>query len=146
MKKFLFISFFGFFVNAGFSQVGIGTTTPLSTLDVNGNVSFKVLTLEGGPGGNATRITDGYYINLNVLNGTDIEYILPEANTVPGRTYVLRNISTTTNAVLYAFGGLFYASNSASSSNSTNITFDGNTKTMLFYSDGSNWNYGPFGF
>ena len=47
-----------------FSQVGIGTTTLQSTLDINGNLSLKVVSLNGGPGGAATVIDDGTYINL----------------------------------------------------------------------------------
>lgn len=62
------------------AQVGINTITPLSTLDVNGNVSLKVLTLNGtntGGGGTATLINDGVYISVRPL-ATDDKFQLPD--------------------------------------------------------------------
>ncbi|MCF6131576.1 hypothetical protein [Flavobacterium wongokense] len=109
-------------VNSGLAQVGINTTTPLSTLDINGNLTIKEIgivnanvagsaTFNGGPSGSATQINDGVYISLTPTAGSD-EFILPNAVNVPGRIYVLRNISNSVNAKIYTFGGAFYAKDS----------------------------------
>ena len=134
------------------AQVGIGTTTPLSTLDVNGNVSFKVVNLPGGPGGAATVIDDGYYINLTPIAG-NLEFILPDAALVPGRMYVLRNISDTQTAQIYSFGGLLFPGDSrVATAAPINMLPDvggtggARTKTLMFISDSVNWTYGHIGF
>lgn len=90
----------------GFSQVGINTDSPLSMLDIYGNLSLKVVTINGGPASGATPIDDGIYINLNPTSG-NVEFILPDASIVPGRIYILRNISDAHDAQIYSFGGAF---------------------------------------
>ncbi|MEM5563813.1 hypothetical protein WNY78_01795 [Psychroserpens sp. AS72] len=142
-----------------FAQVGIGTITPQSTLDINGNLSVKVVPYNGGPGGSATIIDDGIYLNLTPTAG-NIEFILPDATTVPGRVYIVRNISDTIDAVMYSFGFVagqgngveFFPGDSRVSGKSVIMSADiGNdggdpTKTLMFISDGSNWTYGKIGF
>jgi len=141
-----------------FSQVGVGTNDPRSTLDINGNLSLKVVSLNGGPGGSATVIDDGTYINLTPTAG-NVEFILPEATLYPGRIYILRNVSDTENAVIYSFGFIagagngveFYRGDGRTSIKSVTMTpdtaADNNdiTKTLIFVSDGSNWTYGRLG-
>ncbi|MDT8347757.1 MAG: hypothetical protein RQ756_08130 [Flavobacteriaceae bacterium] len=146
MKLFYFFIFaLSFSLNLE-AQVGINTIAPQSMLDVNGNVSFKVVNLNGGPGGSATPIDDGYFISL-VPSAGNTEFILPDASTVPGRMYILRNISTSDNAQLFSNGGQFFANNSINSAPAQiNLATTGNTKTMYFYSDGVNWIYGQYGF
>ncbi len=136
----------------GFGQVGISTTDPKSTLDINGNVSFKVVHLNGGPGGSATAISDGYYINLTPTTG-NVEFIMPDASLFPGRMYILRNISDTETAQIYSFGGQFFPGDSrVATTTPINMTPDtaGDgadiTKTLVIISDGMNWTYGSFGF
>jgi len=158
MKKIVLMVFFLSSL-MGFSQVGIGTSTPQSTLDINGNLSLKVSAYNGGPGGSATQVDDGIYLNLTPTSG-NVEFILPDATTVPGRVYFARNISNTVDAVIYSFGFVagagngveFFPGDSRVSSKSVTMTADiGNdggdrTKTLMFISDGSNWTYGHIGF
>ncbi len=139
-------------VNFGFSQVGINTTNPLSTLDINGNLNVKEIgianalvpgsaPLNGGTFANKTNINDGVYISLTPTSGS-ADFQLPNAALVPGRIYIVRNISNTQNAFIYSLGGNFFASNSNTLTTAP-LTMQSNavTKTMMFISDGSNWTY-----
>lgn len=139
-------------VNSGLAQVGINTTTPLSTLDINGNLTIKEIgivnanvagsaTFAGGPVGNATPINDGVYISLTPTAGND-EFILPDAANVPGRIYVLRNISNSITARIYTFGGAFYAKDSNTATVAP-LSMPANAilKTVIAISDGANWTY-----
>jgi len=126
--------------------------TPLSTLDINGNLTIKEIGVvnanvvgsaifNGGPSGSATAINDGVYISLTPTSGND-EFYLPNAVNVPGRIYILRNISNSVNAKIYTAGGSFFAKDS-SGVTSPPLTMPGNTtlKTVIVISDGNNWPY-----
>jgi len=134
----------------GFSQVGINTTTPLSTLDIFGNLNVKEIgiananvtgsgVLNGGPSGSATQISDGVYISLTPTTGNQ-EFILPNAVNFPGRIYVLRNISNTIDAKLYTFGGLLFPKDSSTSITAPlTLPYNASSKTVIVISDGINW-------
>lgn len=135
-----------------FSQVGINTTTPMSTLDINGNLTIKEVgiinsnvagsaVLNGGPAGSAKPISDGVYISLTPTSG-NTEFILPNAVDVPGRIYILRNISDAENAVIYTFGGSFFPKNSKNATAAPlTMPNDATGKTVIVISDGLNWTY-----
>ncbi|MBO3115664.1 hypothetical protein J4050_02840 [Winogradskyella sp. DF17] len=144
-----FLLCIGFGLNA---QVGINTDTPLSTLDINGNLSLMVVNYAGGPGGAATPIDEGIYLNLTPT-AFNVEFLLPNAMAVPGRIYILRNISDTENALIYSNGGQFFPGDSrvataAPITMTSDTAGDGGdiTKTLIFVSDGTNWTYGHLGF
>jgi hypothetical protein len=135
-----------------YAQVGINTTTPLSTLDINGNLTIKEIGIAnvnvagsaafmGGPSGSATQINDGVYISLTPTSGNQ-EFILPNAVNVPGRIYVLRNISNSVDAKIFTFGGSLFAkdSNTATSPPLT-MPSTGIVKTAILISDGIHWTY-----
>lgn len=138
--------------NSGICQVGINTTTPLSTLDINGNLTIKEIgianvnvagsgILSGGAPSSATPISDGVYISLTPTSGND-EFILPNAVNVPGRIYVLRNISNSIDAKIYTFGGLFFSKNSSTNTTAPLVMpFNSAPKTAILISDGINWTY-----
>lgn len=136
----------------GFSQVGINTDSPLSMLDINGNLSLKVVNYPGGPtAGAATPIDDGIYINLEpTLNNLD--FTLPNAAAFPGRIYILRNITDAHDARIFSMGGSFFAGNSNGASTAPIVMQhvgsggESVTKTLIFVSDGINWTYGHLGF
>jgi hypothetical protein len=120
-----------------FSQVGINTITPLSTLDINGNLSVKVITLTGS--GSITNISDGVYISINP-QATDQEFKLPSAVTYPGRMYFIRNINNTYTAKLTSAGGILFPKESTTGSNQIYM-YEGNLRSVIVVSDGSNWTY-----
>ena len=121
----------------GLAQVGINTTTPLSTLDINGNVSVKTVTLTGS--GSATLINDGVYISI-APQATDQEFRLPSAVTYPGRIYIIRNIQNTVTAKLTSAGGLLFPKGSTTGSTEIYM-WQNNRRSVIVVSDGSNWTY-----
>lgn len=124
------------------AQVGINTITPLSTLDVNGNVSLKVLTLNGtntGGGGTATLINDGVYISVRPL-ATDDKFQLPDPTLFPGRIYIIRNIQNSVTAQLTTTSGMLFPKNSTVGSSNLYM-YEGNLRTVTVISDGVNWTY-----
>ena len=129
------------FVIPNFAQIGIGTIAPKSTLDINGNLSVKVVNLNGGPGGSATPINDGVYISLTPTVG-NLEFLLPNATAVPGRVYILRNVTDFETAKIYSLGGLFFPKQSKTAiSAPLNMPPNALRKSVIIASDGFNWTY-----
>ena len=124
-------------INFGFGQVGINTTTPLSTLDINGSLSVKVINLSGS--GSATLISDGIYISINPLAANQ-EFQLPNPVIYPGRMYFIRNINNANTAKLTTAFGLLFPKNSTTGSAQIYM-YEGNLRTVTVISDGSNWTY-----
>lgn len=129
-----------------FGQVGINTTNPLSTLDINGNLSVKVLTLSGGgSAATATIINDGVYISLDPRNNTTDHFSLPNPSDVPGRVYFIRNITNFDTAKLSIQGQngnlRFFSKNSSTGSNTLDLPPNSQNKTIILVSDGFNWTY-----
>jgi len=120
-----------------FSQVGINTTSPLSTLDINGNLSVKVINLAGS--GTPTTINDGVYISINP-QGQDQEFKLPNPTLVPGRIYFIRNINNTFTAKLTTVSGLLFPKNTTTGTSQIYM-YDNNSRTITVISDGINWTY-----
>lgn len=124
----------------GFSQVGINTDTPLSMLDINGNLSLKVVTLpETLPDNNAQDIDDGIYINIRP-QFTDQIFRLPNPSTLPGRTYIIRNIQNAITAQLTTSAGLLFPKGSTTGASQV-FMYEGTNRTLIVISDGSNWTY-----
>ena len=119
-----------------FSQVGINTTSPLSTLDINGNLSVKAITLNGS--GSTTLISDGVYISLNP-QATDQEFQLPSPITYPGRVYFLRNINNANTAKLSTAAANFFFKGYSTGGVGTIYMYDNHYRTLIVFSDGSNW-------
>ncbi|PNQ72451.1 hypothetical protein C1T31_11705 [Hanstruepera neustonica] len=148
VKKVLFSFAFSLIFLISFSQVGIGTTTPLSTLDINGNFSVKVVNLTGdGNGGTGTYvdIDDGVYISVSP-QATDDEFRLPDATMFPGRVYIIRNIQDTVTAKISTSGGLLFSSGSTTNGATAVYLYEyapGNDykKSIIVLSDGANWTY-----
>jgi len=158
-KILLFTLFFCCIPN-GFSQVGINTSTPLSTLDINGNLTIKEIGIvnalvpgsavfTGGSAFNAKPISDGVYISLTPVatSGTNgPEFLLPKAQDYPGRIYIIRNITPyssygAVNALIYSDGGSMFPKNSTSAISPVTMESTSFRKTLIFVSDGSNWTF-----
>ena len=124
-----------------FSQVGIGTTNPISTLDLNGNLSVKHIELPIPPSTSTALqdISDGVYISFNP-QVQDQTFRLPSPVLFPGRVYILRNINNTLTAKLITTDGLLFPKGSTTGTNQI-FMFENNNRTILIISDGSNWNF-----
>lgn len=142
LKQFLFLIACSCFAHSGFAQVGINTSNPLSTLDVNGNVSLKVVNLPGngtGSSGAAVLIDDGVYISISPI-ATDDKFQLPNPTLFPGRMYIIRNIQNSITAQLTTPTGLLFPKNSTTGSAQIYM-YEGNLRTVTVISDGVNWTY-----
>lgn len=135
--KFLSYIFILFISQFAFSQVGINTIVPLSTLDINGNLSLKVVNLTGSAA--PTLINDGVYISINPL-ATDQEFKLPSAVLFPGRIYIIRNIQNAITAKLTSTAGNLFPKNSTTGTTEIYM-YEGNLRTITIISDGLNWTY-----
>ena len=152
MKKLIVIIcfLFGMGLNA---QVGINTTNPQSTLDINGTLSVKHISLTGS--GTETLIDDGVYISISTTAANQ-QFRLPDARLFPGRIYILRNVTNTHDAIIRTVGEdmnpgvgveFFAGDNSTTGTKTINLAGSNTTtKTLIFISDGSNWTYGHLGF
>ncbi|MFD2726368.1 hypothetical protein [Hyunsoonleella rubra] len=103
-----------------FAQVGIGTTAPVSTLDVNGSFSADVSTTSG-----ALTLDDTHH---TVVLGGNHNITLPVANTCDGRIYVIKNPTTNSPAI-----------SSYNDLNGTATTTLQSQTTIWVQSDGTNW-------
>ena len=124
-----------------FAQVGIGTIDPKSTLDVNGNLSVKTVTLIGS--NVATNINDGFYISINP-QVQDQEFVLPSPVLFPGRIYFIRNINNTLTAKLSTSAGLIFSKGSTSGGVTQLFMYEFgavNRRSYWLLSDGQNWTY-----
>lgn len=141
--SFIFLAFL-LVSSLSFSQVGINTTNPLSTLDINGNLSVKVVSLNGGPAFGATLINDGVYINLTPTPGNR-QFYLNDPATTPGRVYILRNITDSETVELYTAGGKRFFNKTTKNGSAVNapISLPPNSvgKSIIIVSDGINWTY-----
>jgi hypothetical protein len=138
--KYLKVQFLLLLIFSGwlsYGQVGINTTTPLSTLDINGNLSVKTVTLTGSS--SPTLIEDGVYISI-APQATDQEFRLPDPTLYPGRIYIIRNIQNSITAMLTTTAGLLFPKNSTTGSAQIYM-LEGSLRSVIVISDGANWTY-----
>ena len=107
-------------------DVGIGTTTPISGLDIQGSMGYKINTI------NTTTILDNTY-NVVICNNGDYDVILPAAASNTGRVYYIKNNDSG--------GGVFTIDGNASETinGSTTYDLDSYTHVVQIISDGTNW-------
>jgi hypothetical protein len=108
-------------------RVGIGTTAPLSKLDIVGSQSSNSTTLTG------SAILDGnhntIFVNSSAI-GTSI--VLPTATTCLGREYTIKNINSTGSVIITPDG-------TEKIDGYNNIIFSVINQSATIKSDGSNW-------
>ena len=119
---------FIFAVFGALAQVGIGTTTPNSTLDVRGSLSTNYRAF--------TTSTSAATDNVLVFTGTLAATVtLPDATTCPGRVYFIKNASTTVPAPVVTIATVSSQTIDALSS----WTIDEPNEVVSVVSNGTNW-------
>jgi hypothetical protein len=116
--------------SATYAQIGIGTTSPTSTLDVRGSLALSYRSFTSST---TAASTD----NTLLFTGTTAATVtLPDAAICAGRMYSIKNASSTTPLPV-----LTVATTSSQTIDGTSSWLLTNSKSVLtVVSDGSNWN------
>ena len=132
-----------------YAQVGVNTTTPKSTLDINGTLSVKHLALTGSSTPVLIGEEEGVYFSITTSDPNEI-FRMPDATLFPGRIYILRNVGNTNDARIETLGvGVEFFAGDNGTGGTTSVILEAanvSNKTLIFISDGSNWTYGHLGF
>ncbi|HLZ85755.1 MAG TPA: hypothetical protein VKQ52_00890 [Puia sp.] len=111
------------------AQVGIGTASPLSTLDVRGSISPGYRSFSS-----STTLTASDYTAL--FTGSSAATVtLPDATTCPGRIYCIKNFSATSPAPLVTIA----TASSQKIDGAANWLLNETNETVTLSSDGANW-------
>jgi len=109
------------------AQVGIGTTSPNSTLDVRGSLSTAVTSFTGNT-------TAGINDNFLVFTGTSAATLtLPTAAGITGREYWIKNASSNSSTLTIA------TTSSQTVDGLSSWTLTQQNKAIRLVSNGSNW-------
>jgi hypothetical protein len=126
MKRFFVVVLSALFITASFAQVGIGTTSPNSTLDVRGSVSGNYRAF-------AVSTTAGSDYTL-VFTGTSAATLtLPDATTITGRVYWIKNASSNASTLTIA------TTSSQTIDGAASWSISQTNKVVSLVSNGSNW-------
>ena len=112
----------------GYAQVGIGTTSPNSTLDVRGSLSagYRAFTA------NTTAAAD----NMLVFTGTTaVTLTLPDATTCAGRVYYVKNASATLPTPILTMATV----SSQTIDTRSSWTLEEPNEVVSIVSNGTNW-------
>ncbi|MEO7306858.1 MAG: hypothetical protein ABIR78_09980 [Ferruginibacter sp.] len=130
MKKTILIVTALFCAFLSYAQIGIGTTSPNSTLDIRGSLALNYRSFSSSTTATATD-------NTLIFTGTTAATVtLPDATTCPGRVYAIKNASVTSPLPV-----LTIATTSAQTIDATVSWLLNDPKEMITVSsDGTNWN------
>lgn len=109
------------------AQVGVGTTSPNSTLDVRGSMSNS---LRAFTAATSASITD-YHL---IFTGTSAATLtLPDASSITGRAYVIKNASSNASVLTIA------TTSSQTIDGLTSWSLSQTNKSLTIISNGANW-------
>jgi len=120
----LLISLCAFYTNA---QVGVGTTSPNSTLDIRGSMSNNLRSFSTSTSAGTT----DYHL---IFTGTSAATLtLPDATTITGRAYVIKNVSSNASVLTIA------TTSSQTIDGLSSWLLSQTNKTLMLISNGTNW-------
>lgn len=137
-KNILFIFAIKFFLlvsNLSIAQVGIGTTNPLSTFEVNGSNGQKVTTVTAN-----TTLDATHSIILCNNGSTEITVTLPSASGIMGRIYIIKREASSTANVIIAGSIDGMANLVLSKAGEAQTVFSNGTEWKISNSSTSDWN------
>ena len=127
MKNPFLLILFAFFVLTTNGQIGIGTASPNSTLDIRGSLSNALTTF-------TTNTTAGITHNMMVFTGTSATTLtLPTAIGITGREYWVKNASSNSSVLTIA------TTSSQTVDGLSSWTLTQTNKAIRLVSDGTNW-------
>ena len=124
-------------------NVGINTTNPSSTLDVNGSIGLNTMLVISDPNETieANLGVDDSVLLCDVISGPIIAR-LPDAELCGGRTYFVKRFDSSNNNYGFSSGTTVTVApiSGQSIDNKTTVELDSNTwEQLTIISDGSNW-------
>lgn len=112
---------------ASYSQIGIGTVSPNSTLDIRGSLALNYRAFTGNT---SAGISD----NTLVFTGTSATTLtLPDAASITGRSYWIKNASSNSSTLTIA------TTSSQTIEGLTTWTLTQQNKSLYLVSNGTNW-------
>ena len=120
---------YALYVSGGVDRVGIGTSTPASTLDISGSVGTNIVKLVG----NVTVDTTHHTVLMGNSN-TTTTCTLPAAASCAGRIYIFKRISSSATCKLNAASG-----EDIDDDQDAELTFDTQYDVKTVQSDGTAW-------
>jgi hypothetical protein len=112
---------------SAYAQVGVGTTDPKSTFEVQGSVGYKVSTITS-----STTLDDTY--NVVLCNNGAYTVTLPSASANAGRVYQIKNIDAQGDDITIDGNG------SETIDGDTTYVLSAYKNSITIVSDGTNWN------
>lgn len=126
MKK-LFTAFQLFIMSGAMAQIGIGTTSPNSTLDVRGSFSTPLTSF-------SSNLTAGASDNMLLFTGTSgATLTLPTAAGIAGREYWIKNVSSNGSVLAIA------TTSSQTIDGQSSWSLAQTNKVVRLISNGANW-------
>lgn len=111
----------------GNAQVGVGTTSPNSTLDIRGSMSNNLRSFTASTSAGTT----DYHLVFTGTSATTLT--LPDATTITGRAYVIKNVSSNASVLTIA------TTSSQTIDGLSSWLLSQANKTLSVISNGTNW-------
>jgi hypothetical protein len=109
------------------AQIGVGTTSPNSTLDVRGSMALNYRAFSSATSAGSTD-------NILVFTGTSAATLtLPDASTMTGRVYTVKSASSNSSVLTIA------TTSSQTIDGVSSWTLTQQNKSIILVSNGSNW-------
>ena len=111
------------------------------TIKLDGVVTYGVsMAVAGGSSGSPVSLLNyKSYVGLFPADNINNNYQLPSPVTYPGRMYIIRNNSSSFNALITTAGGLIFPGYSSLGLVTFTLNTTSSPKTIMVISDGANW-------